>query len=337
MGDMVLLTPLLDVLVERYGSACDLIGSRFSPDLFSDDPRIRQIYTLKSYNRPYLLAPDQRDLVRSLRNRPPGPVFLLDTHPRVYRLLRLAGIKPDRIVRRGKEGRIAGIHVVIDNLNLAGKNEGFPGTLDDHKIRGSRLYVPEKARREISEILSEKQIANDAYIVVQAGTSRSLKRKKLKLKKHWPENRWVVLIQRILAEYPQMNVFLSGASVEYEYVKELAMKCGSSRVHNLTPIMTIPRLKALLEKAVCCISVDTGPAHVAAAVGCPLVVLFGGTYPGRTSPVSCGSPVEIVSGPADAPLSTTEKEWLATHSMLGITPELVMETMSNIVCREQNR
>jgi ADP-heptose:LPS heptosyltransferase len=37
----------------------------------------------------------------------------------------------------------------------------------------------------------------------------------------------------------------------------------------------VPRLKALLAITHSMISVDTGPAHFAAAMGCPLVVMFG--------------------------------------------------------------
>ncbi|MEW5297215.1 MAG: hypothetical protein WDW36_000439 [Sanguina aurantia] len=42
-----------------------------------------------------------------------------------------------------------------------------------------------------------------------------------------------------------------------------------------TAVLPLGRLKALLEIAHSMISVDTGPAHLAAAMGCPLVVLFG--------------------------------------------------------------
>jgi ADP-heptose:LPS heptosyltransferase len=45
-----------------------------------------------------------------------------------------------------------------------------------------------------------------------------------------------------------------------------------------------------------CISVDTGPAHAAAALDCPLVVLFGKASPARFRPVSGTSPVQVIQG-----------------------------------------
>ena len=44
---------------------------------------------------------------------------------------------------------------------------------------------------------------------------------------------------------------------------------------NAADDLPIPRLVALLARAAGLITVDSGPAHAAAAVGCPLVVLFG--------------------------------------------------------------
>jgi heptosyltransferase-2/heptosyltransferase-3 len=59
------------------------------------------------------------------------------------------------------------------------------------------------------------------------------------------------------------------------------------------------RLLALLSMAHSCISVDTGPAHVAAALDCPLVVLFGQANPSRFRPVSRTSPVQVIQGFAE--------------------------------------
>ena len=56
-------------------------------------------------------------------------------------------------------------------------------------------------------------------------------------------------------------------------------------------------LKALLETAHSMISVDTGPAHLAAALGCPLVVLFGGRSPRMWAPRSGRrSAVSVIGG-----------------------------------------
>jgi heptosyltransferase-2/heptosyltransferase-3 len=57
------------------------------------------------------------------------------------------------------------------------------------------------------------------------------------------------------------------------------------------------QLLALCEVAHSMISVDTGPAHAAAAVGAPLIVLFGNSSPRHWLPRSCrGTPVIGLGG-----------------------------------------
>jgi heptosyltransferase-2/heptosyltransferase-3 len=77
------------------------------------------------------------------------------------------------------------------------------------------------------------------------------------------------------------------------------------------------RLLALCASAHSMISVDTGPAHAAAALGLPLVVLFGGQPQAQWLPrSSSGSPVIGIGGPPtfkrldEIPMSTVFETWL---------------------------
>ncbi len=72
----------------------------------------------------------------------------------------------------------------------------------------------------------------------------------------------------------------------------------------LGPCSQCLTLLALLSISHSCISVDTGPAHAAAALNCPLVVLFGKASPQRFRPVSLDSPVQVIQGFAANALDT---------------------------------
>ncbi|MER3546856.1 MAG: hypothetical protein C4338_04305, partial [Rhodanobacteraceae bacterium] len=62
--------------------------------------------------------------------------------------------------------------------------------------------------------------------------------------------------------------------------------------------LPLRRLLALCERASAMISVDTGPAHAAAAMDCPLIVLYGAAQPAQWLPRSPGSsPVIALGGP----------------------------------------
>ena len=82
--------------------------------------------------------------------------------------------------------------------------------------------------------------------------------------------------------------------------------------------LPLRRLLALLSLAHSCVSVDTGPAHIAAALNCPLVVLFGKANPARFRPVSASSEVRILQGRIDG------NE--ADFDIAQISPRQVLET-----------
>ena len=65
------------------------------------------------------------------------------------------------------------------------------------------------------------------------------------------------------------------------------------RMRNLGGELPIQRLLALIEDAHSMVSVDTGPAHAAAALACPLVVMFGPASPLKWRPLGPGKVVVL--------------------------------------------
>jgi ADP-heptose:LPS heptosyltransferase len=68
-------------------------------------------------------------------------------------------------------------------------------------------------------------------------------------------------------------------------------------VHDWTGQVPLTQLPAVLAASHATVSVDTGPAHIAAAVGCPLLVFFGPTDPAVFAPRGPGR-VEVLLGSA---------------------------------------
>jgi len=115
--------------------------------------------------------------------------------------------------------------------------------------------------------------------------------------KSWPAERWGALARAISYRLPQAQILFCGSAAEAGYIESLlsATETGSLRID--TAVLPLGRLKALLEIAHSMVSVDTGPAHLAAAMGCPLVVLFGGRFPCMWAPRSGhGSAVTVIGG-----------------------------------------
>jgi ADP-heptose:LPS heptosyltransferase len=100
--------------------------------------------------------------------------------------------------------------------------------------------------------------------------------------------RWAEVLRQVRRQHPEHAIVLLGTGPEYALNQEIAALAGIDRLHNAADDLPIPRLVALLGARRGLITVDSGPAHAAAAVGCPQVVLFGKALPSLYRPLGHG-------------------------------------------------
>src|SRR2546423_7107070 len=113
--------------------------------------------------------------------------------------------------------------------------------------------------------------------------------------KRWPAERFAALADS-LVERSGAEVVLIGAGEETDVSEEVARHMRKRPVV-LTGATDLGQTVAVLSVADLLVTNDTGPAHVAAAVGCPVVVIFGPTNPLTTRPLS--PLAEVVRVPPD--------------------------------------
>ncbi len=98
---------------------------------------------------------------------------------------------------------------------------------------------------------------------------------------------------------------------------------------------SLGELMALLRGAACAVAGDTGPLHLAAAIGTPLVALFGPTDPARNGPYQVGEPhaSEHTNVVLRVPgVRTTHARGEQPHaSMLAITVDQVFDAVSRCI------
>ncbi len=102
--------------------------------------------------------------------------------------------------------------------------------------------------------------------------------------RNWPAERYAQLADHAIQKHG-MKVILVGspAPFEAEYCKaiEHAMK---ERAHNICGQDTLKQLTALLTQADLAVAPDTGPAHIASAVGTDVLGIFAASNPYRSGP-----------------------------------------------------
>lgn len=307
-GDMVLLTALIRPLYARLRQPVDIITSGpWSEPLLRGQPGVGEVWSVRSRKTPYWLAPDQRRVVAWLRARAPGPVWFCDGNGAAEPMLRRAGIPPSRIVDARDHPRRPGEHTVEQWRRLAAIMPASSGAaapdLSEDLAAGCFLAVSEAERRDLDAWLQARGVGAAPLLLVQAGNKRTMRRGLRRLAvnhKYWPGERWTQVIRFLHARHPRHRILLLGTGPEHALNEELIAASGTPGLVNAADDLPIPRLIALLERAAGLVTVDSGPAHAAAAVGCPLVVLFGKALPSLYRPWgAAGADVTVLTGELD--------------------------------------
>jgi len=113
--------------------------------------------------------------------------------------------------------------------------------------------------------------------------------------KLWPSERWCELARR-LSEGLGLAVHLSGGREDRALAEEVVRVSGV-RVVSHAGEFSLRETAGLLAAAELVVSGDTGPLHMAVALGRPVVALFGAADPRRTAPF--GQPESVVRHPVD--------------------------------------
>jgi heptosyltransferase-1 len=114
---------------------------------------------------------------------------------------------------------------------------------------------------------------SNGYIVINPGAAWP--------NKCWPADRFAALAKS-LRDRTGLHSLVTWGPSERELAD--AVSHGSGGAATPAPATTIADLAALLRSAALVISGDTGPLHIGAAVGAPIVGLFGPTRPERNGP-----------------------------------------------------
>ena len=143
--------------------------------------------------------------------------------------------------------------------------------------------------------------------------------------KRWPVASYAQLGD-MLAEKTGAQIVLIGAKDEQDVSQAVAARM-SQPVINLSGHTTLAESVALLSQATALVTNDTGPAHIAAALGRPTFVIFGPTNPTTTRPY--GPTVQIIrEPPACAPCMLRDCP-IDHRCMTAVTPEQVFQKMMN--------
>lgn len=173
--------------------------------------------------------------------------------------------------------RAASAHVADQNGELSARAGARNG------VAPFQVCVP--SLQEVFALQLLHGFGIDRYVVLSpAGGWRS---------KCWPPERYGALCQQIYSKLGLRSILNQGPGDD-EIIA--AVKAASGEASPIACTSSLHHLIVFLRNAHCVVAGDTGPLHLAVALGTPVVALFGPTDPVRNGPYrpACDSAKDIV-------------------------------------------
>jgi heptosyltransferase-1 len=293
LGDVVCALPLLEALRTGLGPDVFLgwaVRDKFA-DLLRGNPHLSEAYLMRERGAKGITA-----FGRELRRAQPWDAALDAQGLLVSGVVtRLSGA-PLRVgLDRNREGnRFFLTHAVVPGrhrAHIVEKLLGFCDALGIPRVAPRRqAYLADGEAITADELLAGAKGGPRAGFIV--GASRA--------DKAWPVERWAEAA-RLLADQG-LRVVLLGGSGEKETAARIAEQAHGAVSLDLTGRTTPRVLASVLARCAVVVGGDSGPTHLAVAVGAPVVGLYGVTDPALTGPCWGPGPATVLDyAEADAP------------------------------------
>ncbi len=177
-----------------------------------------------------------------------------------------------------------------------------------------RFRIPQTDYEEVDRLLSQSGVTpGTSWVALNVSARWPTKR--------WPAASFAEVADRLQQEGYGAVVMIGGPDERVDVAAVRAeMKAPVIDLAGATPVGLLP---ALLSKASVLITNDSGPMHIAAAVGTPVVALFGPTSVARTGPYGLGHRVLTTELSCRPCLSRTCQNPVQLECLTRISPEQV--------------
>ena len=191
------------------------------------------------------------------------------------------------------------------------------GDLLDIDARGllPQIYFADEEAEKSQALLKHLGLIAGGYVVMVVGSISPTRR--------WFHDRFAEVVKRIAIEL-KLTVIIVGGPDDVE-AGESVMHLSGGLARNLAGRTSLRETIWLMRSAVAMVTNDTGPMHVASAIGIPTITWYGAANEDEIAPPS---PHTTILN-ARVPCSPCVKETCANGliCLKGITPEMVMNAL----------
>ncbi|MGE5197292.1 MAG: glycosyltransferase family 9 protein [Deltaproteobacteria bacterium] len=247
--------------------------------ILKDNPHLNEVIIFDERDRHKGIL-SKLSFVKFLRSKGFDTVFLLHRSFSRALICRLAGI-PERIGHTTKKRaflltkkiappEINALHRIDYYLSILEKS-GF--RIED---RHTDFYFNPQDREFVESFLKKKAVAADDFVVVMNTAGNWAP-------KRWIPQYWADLADKLIRNLAAKVIF-TGSTADLSLVKNIQSRMREKPIIACA-VFNLKQLGALCRRADVFVSADTGPLHIANAVGAKkIIALFGPTHPGITGP-----------------------------------------------------
>jgi lipopolysaccharide heptosyltransferase I len=182
-------------------------------------------------------------------------------------------------------------------------------------------WLPERTMVS-AEVKRKWDTVSARWILIQPGARW--------MNKRWPVESYAALVRQFAAARPDLRFAILGSGDDADTGAAIAA-AEPTRCLDLTGKISLPEMIEWIRLGELMISNDTGPMHVAAALGKPVVAVFGPTEPRRTGPYGQLQNViriDLPCAPCLKPRCTYEKP---LECLRAISPGTVFDRAANLL------
>jgi len=285
LGDIIMALPALSALRKSFPQTriSWLVRPEFA-DILRENPFVDEVilfdrkflgkawYNIKALSAIF-------SLIRKLRNRHFDLTVDLQGLFRTAGLCWLSGCRKRFGMADGREFATVfytdkvtlgndSIHMVDYYLKVAQEAGGDISQID------FAIAENPQADRAVDDLLQKNNLTRDNYVILMPGSTHK--------DKCWPIERFAAVADKIKNEFG-ISVVAIGSSSEKGLCDELNA-AAKTQVVNLAGLTSISELVSLVRSAKLAITNDTGPGHIAIALGVEVVFLFGPSNHTRIGP-----------------------------------------------------
>jgi heptosyltransferase-2 len=273
LGDIVLTTPVIKSLKRKFprSQIFFLTKSQYH-DLLENDPDIFSLIKLDPKEKHKGISGFLK-LVEELKTLNFDLVVDLHANLRSFLIRHLLKtklkIKYDKrwlarlLLVHFKFIHVKSIHTV-DSYLKALKKIGVNSSQKDTEI-----FLDRESENFLKDFLIEKDIQNDDIVVgIHPGARWENKR--------WNEEKFT-RVCRILNQKPKVKIILFGDRNDQELIEGISSQALNRKLFKAVNL-PLNKFMSLIKRCDCFVTNDSGPMHIASALGVPVVAIFGPTH-----------------------------------------------------------